>query len=60
MNNIYIENGYQSRKEYLISLSDDFGIDKSIVFSIASMLGSEEDFDGLISMLEDYEYLGGF
>jgi hypothetical protein len=60
MNNIYIENGYQSRKEYLISLSDDFGIDKSIVFSIASMLGSEEDFDGLVSMLEDYEYLGGF
>jgi hypothetical protein len=60
MNNIYIENGYQSRKDYLISLSDDFGIDKSIVFSIASMLGSEEDFDGLVSMLEDYEYLGGF
>jgi len=60
MNNIYIENGYESRKDYLISLSDDFGIDKSIVFSIASMLGSEEDFDGLISMLEDYEYLGGF
>jgi hypothetical protein len=60
MNNIYIENGYQSRKEYLISLSDDFGIDKSVVFSIASMLGSEEDFDGLVSMLEDYEYLGGF
>jgi hypothetical protein len=24
------------------------------------MLGSEEDFDGLVSMLEDYEYLGGF
>jgi hypothetical protein len=60
MNNIYIENGYQSRKDYLISLSEDFGLDKSIVFSIASMLGSEEDFDGLISMLEDYEYLGGF
>jgi hypothetical protein len=60
MNNIYIENGYQSRKDYLISLSDDFGVDKSVVFSIASMLGSEEDFDGLVSMLEDYEYLGGF
>ena len=60
MNNIYIENGYQSRKDYLISLSEDFGLDKSIVFSIASMLGSEEDFDCLVSMLEDYEYLGGF
>ena len=60
MNNIYIENGYQSRKDYLISLSEEFGVDKSIVFSIAYMLGSEEDFDGLVSMIQDYEYLGGF
>ena len=60
MNNIYIENGYQSRKDYLISLSEEYDVDKSIVFSIASMLGSEEDFDGLVSMIQDYEYLGGF
>ena len=60
MNNINIENGYQSRKDYLISLSEEFGVDKSIVFSIAYMLGSEEDFDGLVSMIQDYEYLGGF
>lgn len=60
MNNIYIENGYQSRKDYLISLSEEFGVDKSVVFSIAYMLGSEEDFDGLVSMIQDYEYLGGF
>ena len=59
MNNIYIENGYQSRKDYLISLSEEYDVDKSIVFSIASMLGSEEDFDGLVSMIQDYEYLGG-
>ena len=60
MNNIYIQNGYQSRKDYLISLSEEYDVDKSIVFSIASMLGSEEDFDGLVSMIQDYEYLGGF
>ena len=59
MNNIYIQNGYQSRKDYLISLSEEYDVDKSIVFSIASMLGSEEDFDGLVSMIQDYEYLGG-
>ena len=60
MNNIYIQNGYQSRKDYLISLSEEYDVDKSIVFSIASMLGSEEDFDGLVSLIQDYEYLGGF
>lgn len=59
MNNIYIQNGYQSRKDYLISLSEEYDVDKSVVFSIASMLGSEEDFDGLVSMIQDYEYLGG-
>jgi hypothetical protein len=58
--NVYQENGYSSRKEYLLSLAEDFGIDKSVVFTIASMLGETEDFDGLISSLEDYEYENGF
>jgi hypothetical protein len=58
--NVYQENGYSSRKEYLLSLAEDFGIDKSAVFTIASMLGETEDFDGLISSLEDYEYENGF
>ena len=30
------------------------GIDKYIVFSLADLLGSIEDFDGLVSSLEDY------
>lgn len=51
--NIYQENGFNNRKEYLISLAEDFGLEKSIVFSIASMLGETEDFDGLINSLED-------
>jgi glycosidase len=51
---IYTDNGYESRKDYLNNLADDFGIDRNTVYSIASMLGSSEDFDGLITALEDY------
>ena len=54
MENLYIENGYKNRKDYLENLASDMGIDKEIVFSLASMLGSIEDFDGLVSSLEDY------
>jgi hypothetical protein len=50
---IYLEYGYKDRKEYLTSLSENMGISKSIVFTIASILGASEDFDGLISELED-------
>ena len=56
---IYIENGYESRKDYLNSLAEEFGLSKSLVYSIASMLGESEDFDGLLTTLEDAE-MGGF
>jgi hypothetical protein len=51
---IYQLNGYQSRKEYLLDLADNMGMDASIVFALADMLGSNEDFDGLVTSLEDY------
>ena len=51
--NIYQENGYENRKEYLECLADDFGIDPQIVFELAYLLGQNEDFDGLVTMLED-------
>jgi hypothetical protein len=51
--NIYIEEGYQSRRHYLECLSEDMGISKETVFMTASILGSSEDFDGLITTLED-------
>ena len=54
MENLYIENGYKSRKDYLENLALDMGIDKETVFTLASLLGSVEDFDGLVSSLEDY------
>jgi hypothetical protein len=54
MDNVYIINGYKNRKDYLENLALDMGIEKDIVFSLASLLGSVEDFDGLVSSLEDY------
>jgi hypothetical protein len=55
---IYTDEGYESRRDYLTSLADDFGVDTEIVFTIAGMLGSGEDFDGLICELEDYQAIG--
>lgn len=51
--NIYTDNGYKNRAEYLAALSEDYGIDIAIVKELADLLGEEEDFDGLISALED-------
>ena len=55
MKSIYKENGYENRKEYLHSLSEEYGIDKGTVFMLANVLGQSEDFDGLVSQLEDME-----
>ena len=52
--NIYQENGYANRRDYLENLALDYGMDKTEVFTIASLLGRDEDFDGLVSMLDDH------
>ena len=51
--NVYQENGYDSREDYLQSLADDLGIPIDAVLSLAEVLGPDEDFDGLVSSLED-------
>lgn len=51
---VYQEHGYKNRREYLESLAEDFGIEVSTVFMMAQLLGSNEDFDGLVTSLEDY------
>jgi hypothetical protein len=50
---IYKQNGYENRKDYLTCLADDFGIDFQIVVNMAQILGPDEDFDGLVTALED-------
>ena len=51
--NIYKRHGYDSREEYLESLADDFGIDPERVYMMADILGESEDFDALVTELED-------
>lgn len=53
MSNIYVRKGYKNRKDYLKCLALDYGVDYMTVCSLASTLGENEDFDGLISALDD-------
>ena len=56
MMTIYQEEGYANRIEYLESLAEDYGVPVKTVFAIASILGPEEDFDALVTEVEDYSY----
>lgn len=57
---VYQENGYKNRDDYLNSLSEDYGVPIDAVLALAEVLGPDEDFDGLISNLEDAMYGGWF
>jgi hypothetical protein len=50
---IYTDEGYTSRRDYLENLADDYGVNRETVFALAAMLGSSEDFDGLVTTVED-------
>lgn len=52
---IYKQNGYEDRNDYLSCLADEFGIDLDMVLLRADLLGPDEDFDELVTSLEDYE-----
>ena len=54
----YSRHGYKDRADYLNSIADDRGVDPYLVNMMADILGDSEDFDGLISGLEDFEDLG--
>jgi len=47
---IYQQNGYKDREDYLDSLREDYG---DAVDILTSILPPSEDFDGLITSLED-------
>ena len=55
--NIYQQNEYTDRDNYLTCLSEDYGVSIDDVYSLAEMLGENEDFDGLVCALEDTECL---
>lgn len=54
MYNIYENNGYKDRDDYLRSLSDEYGVPLHVVINVADLLGEGEDFDGLLVALEDW------
>lgn len=53
MESVYTDNGYRNRADYLKSLADDYGVPLTTVKDLASILGPEEDFDGLVTEIED-------
>ena len=54
-NSIYLQNGYKNRDDYLESLSEDYGVPLETVYILAETLGENEEWDALISALEDAE-----
>ena len=54
---IYKRKGYANRAAYLHGLAEENGVDLDIVLAISDMLGPYEDFDGLVSMVEDAAYM---
>lgn len=48
---VYTDNGYANRKEYLKELAEEYG--KDLVYTLTSVLPASEDFDGLLTALED-------
>ena len=48
---VYTDNGFANRKAYLESLAEEYGED--LVETLTSVLPASEDFDGLVTSLED-------
>jgi hypothetical protein len=57
IDNVYEMNGFADRQDYLDDLADNMGIDRDTVAMLADLLGETEDFDGLVTSLEDF---GGY
>ena len=51
MQTIYQENGFANRAAYLKALCEEYG--EAAVASLTSVLPASEDFDGLVTELED-------
>jgi hypothetical protein len=49
-NDPYVQNGFKDRQDYLDNLAEDYG---PAVYILADILGPNEDFDGLVTSLED-------
>ncbi len=59
MSEVYTDNGFKNRKDYLKNLADEYEVDFSTVAMLADLLGPDEDFDGLVNAVQDYAEGGG-
>ena len=55
--NPYLDAGFASRAAYLKSLTEEYPA--NIVYLLANLFGPSEDFDGLVSQLEDFDDIDG-
>jgi hypothetical protein len=51
--NIYKEHGYKDRNDYLLAMSEEYDVNIDAVTALAWVYWPEEDFDGLVTALED-------
>lgn len=52
---IYTDHGYKDRNDYLRCLAEDYNVELFSVELLADLLGKYEDFDGLVSAVQDME-----
>lgn len=43
----------KQRKEYLYQLAKEYDVSYETVLELATLLGEEEDYDGLVTFIED-------
>lgn len=55
---VYESEGYKDREDYLRCLADDNEVDYDTVRAMADMLGETEDFDGLVTSVQDAALFG--
>jgi len=53
--NVYQENGFKDRADYIRQIAEHYGIPESMVWQLADILGPDEDFDGLVVACQDAE-----
>lgn len=49
----YQEEGAESRVDYFVNLYEHYGSDLAAIIELADLLGPDEDFDGLVTTIED-------
>lgn len=57
---VYAESGCESRFDWLDHFAQDHGLPIEQVIAVADLLGAEEDFDGLVTAVEDATQGCGF